>query len=163
MTTIRDRLSMKILLPLLLISIFSVATFAASVTVSTTTYQNESGVYYNVTGGYLAASNGFYVAQESWTQPTQPVAWTSSGTDNATITYGQWYYSITLTIQSNAATSTTTTVTVQWKQPGSGYTQLGQLSFTSPSTITAGQTMTFLFSTGSATFTAPAGIVITVQ
>jgi hypothetical protein len=64
-------------------------------------------------------------------------------------------------MNAGAAASTTYTVTVQWNT-GSGYTQMGQLTFTTPSTITAGQTMTFIFNTGGSSFNAPTGIVITV-
>jgi hypothetical protein len=39
---------------------------------------------------------------------------------------------------------------------------MGQLYFTTPSSITAGQSMTFIFDTGSTSFNAPLGIVITV-
>jgi hypothetical protein len=36
------------------------------------------------------------------------------------------------------------------------------LTFTTPASITAGQTMTFVLNTGGTTFNAPAGILITI-
>jgi hypothetical protein len=151
----------SILIPVLLILGFSVVSYAATVSVTSVTYQAANGVAFNVTGGFTATSNGFFVAQSAIAASSQPCTWTSGGTCSASVPAGNWYYSITLTINSGAAPSTTYTVTVQWNT-GSGYIQMGQLTFTTPATITAGQTMTFIFNTGGSSFNAPTGIVITV-
>jgi hypothetical protein len=162
MASIRSRLSLKFLLPLLLIATFSVASFAATVSVTTVTYQDEHGVYYNVAGGFTAAGNAFAVVQASGAATTLPAAWANAGTVQTALTAGHWYYSVTITINAGAATSTMYTVTVTWNT-GSGYSTLGSaLTFTSPGSITPGQTMTFLFDTGGSSFSAPTGIVITV-
>jgi hypothetical protein len=155
-------IGLKLLIPLLAISIFSVGSFAASVAVSTNTYQADNGIYYNVGSGFTAASNGFNVVQATGTASSLPCTWTNGGTCQTALTAADWEYSVTLTIAASAATSHTYTMTVTWNT-GSGYSTLGSaLTFTTPATITAGQTMTFYLDTGAATFSAPAGIVITV-
>jgi hypothetical protein len=155
------RLPLKILLPLLAISIFSIASYATSVSVTQSTNQAVNGVYYNVAGGFTAASNGFQVVQSSGSASTLPCTWSNGGTCQTALTAGDWMYSVTLTINSGAAASHTYTYTAQWNT-GSGYSTLGTLTVTTPSSITAGQTMTFLIDLGSTSFTAPAGIIITV-
>ncbi|MDH2900131.1 MAG: hypothetical protein PXY39_04095 [archaeon] len=149
------------MIPLLAISIFSIASFAASVSVTQSTNQAVNGVYYNVAGGFTAASNGFQVVQATGSASTLPCTWSSGGTCQTALTAGDWQYSVTLTINSGATASHTYTLTVQWNT-GSGYSTLGTLTVTTPSTITAGQTMTFLIDTAGQSFTAPAGIIITV-
>jgi hypothetical protein len=155
------RLPLKIFLPLLAISIFSIASFAASVSVTQSNNQAVNGVYYNVAGGFTAASNGFQVVQAAASASTLPCTWSSGGTCQTALTAGDWEYSVTLTINAGAQTSHTYTMTVQWNT-GSGYSTLGSLTVTTPSSITAGQTMTFLIDTGGSSFSAPAGIIITV-
>ncbi len=53
--------SLKIVALLSAIAIFSVVSYATSVSVSTTTYQSQYGVSYNVTGAFTAADQGFQV------------------------------------------------------------------------------------------------------
>jgi hypothetical protein len=161
MSRIRNRLPMKILLPLLAISIFSLASFAASVTVTSSTYQADAGVYYNVVGGFTAASNGFSVVQATSAASGQPCTWANGGTCQNAQTAGDWYYSVTLTLNAAASPSTTYTLTVSWNT-GAGYSSLGSRTVTTLASITAGQTMTFLLDTAGTTFNAPAGITITV-
>lgn len=154
-------LPLKVFIPLVVISILSLVSFAASVTVTPSTSQAVQGVSYNVAGGFSAASNGFLVTQSAATASTQPATWSNGGTVTTATVAGNWQYSVTVTINAGAAASTTYTVTVQWNT-GSGYSTMGSLTFTTPATITAGQTMTFVVNTGGTTFNAPAGIVITV-
>lgn len=161
MLPIRNRLPLKILVPILAISIFSVASYAASVSVSTTTYAGQEGVSYNVGTAFTAASNGFQVVQSTTSATTLPATWSNGATVNTALTAGDWYYSLTLTIASSAQTSHTYTLTVQWNT-GSGYTTLGTLTFTTLSTITASQTMTFQIDTAGTSFNAPAAITVTV-
>ena len=77
---LRNMLSLKILLPILAISLISIGGYAASVNVTQTTYQTQSGVYYNVVGGFTAASNGFNVVQSSGAASTQPFTWANGDT-----------------------------------------------------------------------------------
>ncbi len=159
---IRDRLSMKMVLPLMAIAIFSTYSFAASVSITPSTYQGIQGVSYNVTGGLTAASNGFQVVQATGTATTLPASWTNAGTVQTALTAGHWVYSVTVTLNTVPGATTTYTVSVTWNT-GSGYSALGSsLTVSVPTTATAGQTMTFLLDSGLTTFTAPAGIVITV-
>ena len=159
--TLVSMLPLKVLIPILAISLVSLISFAASVTVTPSTSQDVQGVYYNVTGGFSAASNGFVVTQSAATASTQPATWTNGGTVTTATVAGNWQYSATITINAGASASTTYTVTIQWNT-GSGYSTMGSLTFTTPGTITAGQTMTFVCNTGGTTFNAPAGISITV-
>ncbi|MDA4124008.1 MAG: hypothetical protein OK438_00965 [Thaumarchaeota archaeon] len=153
---------MRYLLPLLAIVVFSGVSYAASVNVTTNTYQGVNGVYYNVVGGFTAASNGFSVVQATGAASTLPCTWANGGTCQTALTAGHWYYSVTLTLNAAASPSTTYTLTVTWNT-GAGYSTLGfALTVTTLASITAGQTMTFLLDTAGASFTAPAGIVVTV-
>jgi hypothetical protein len=155
------RLPLKLLVPLLVIALFAVYSFAANVAVTTSTIQSENGVLFNVNGGFTAASNGFSVVQSTGSASTQPATWANSGIVQTALTAGRWYYSITLTLAAAASPSTTYTVTVTWNT-GSGYTTLGTLQVTTLSSITAGQTMNFYMDTGVTTFSGPAALTITV-
>jgi len=152
---------LKILIPILLISVISIVSFAANAAISTSTYQGVQGVQFNVAGGLSASSNGFVVTQTSATATTQPAAWTAGGTVTTATTAGDWQYSITVTTNTGCPTSTTYTAIVQWNT-GSGYSQLGSIQFTTPSTITNGAQMTFVFGTTVNSFSAPVGITITI-
>ena len=157
----RSLLSAKFLIPVLIVSIFSIASYAASVSVSSSPYQSYNGVNFTVTGGFSVVSNGFYVAPASGALTSQPCTWSNGGTCNTALTAGQWYYSVTLTLEASASPSTTYTYTVSW-DTGTGYSVLGQLTFSTLATITAGQTMTFLVGTSLTSFTAPVGMTVTV-
>lgn len=161
MSSLRNKLPLKVMLPILVISVFAVGSFATSVGVTTQSFAGEAGVNYTVTGAFTAASNGFQVVQTTTTASTQPCTWTSGGTCNTALTAGDWFYSVTLTIAASATPSHTYTLTVQWNT-GSGYTTLGTLTVTTGSTITSGQTMTFEIDTTATSFSAPAGITVTV-
>jgi len=161
MSSFRNKLPLKVLAPILAISLFAVGSFATSVSVTTQTYAGQGGVNYVVTGAFSPASDGFQVVQSAVTASTQPCTWTNSGTCNTALVAGDWFYSVTLTIAATAQTSHTYTVTIQWNT-GSGYTTLGTLTLTTPSTISAGQTMIFEVDTGLTSFSAPAGMTVTV-
>jgi hypothetical protein len=161
MTRFPARSALNVIFPLLVISIFSIVSFAAAVAVNSTTYQGQNGVYFNIAGGFTAASNGFNVIQATASASGQPCAWSNGATCQTALAAGDWEYSATLTMTASAAVTHTYTLTVAWNT-GSGYVTLGTLTVTSPATIVAGQTMTFLINTGGTSFTAPAGIVVTV-
>ena len=118
--SIRHFMPLKILIPILVISMISVISFAASVSINSATSQTVQGVLYNVAGGFSASSNGFVVTQSAATATTLPAAWTSGGAVTTATVAGNWQYSVTVTINAGAAASTTYTVTVQWNT-GSGY------------------------------------------
>jgi len=152
---------LKFLVPLLVISLFSLYSFASTIAVTSSPVLSENGVIFNVNGGFTATDNGFSIAQSIGVASTQPIQWSNDGTCQTALTIGDWYYSITLTITASALTSHTYTATVSWNT-GSGYSTLRTpLTFTTPATIIAGQTMNFDFDAGT-NFTAPAAITITV-
>jgi len=157
-------LPLKILIPILLIATLSLVSYAASITATTVNTQTISGVLYNVAGGFTATNNGFGLTAVAATATTLPYAWTPNGVVTMATVAGDWQYTVTVTINAGAAASTQYTVSVEWSTGGSPYTAIGTgLSFTTPSTISSGETMTFTFNTGLNTFTAPAGLVITIQ
>ena len=158
-----QRPPLKLLFPLLAISMLAILSYAVAVTVTPTTYASDNGVYFNVTGAFSAASNGFQVTQASSATSTQPCTWANGGTCQTALVAGNWQYSVTLTIAAAATPTTTYTMTVNWNT-GAGYVALGAgtRTVTTGATITAGQTMTFLFDTTVNTFNAPTGITITV-
>jgi len=143
------------------IAILSTVVYASSVSVATSTYQAQSGVYYQVTGNIGAQGLGFTVAQSASTALAQPCMWSSGGVCTTAVTAGDWVYTVKITLENGVTPGETYTVTVSW-DTGSGYVQMGSLTFTAPLTVTAGQTMNFVFDTGSTSFNAPVGIVITV-
>lgn len=159
---LRLRLSLKLIIPFLAIALFSVYSFAENVGVTTTSIQSESGVLFNVNGSFTSSNNSFSVVQNTFVPSMQPVPWTSNGTVKTALTAGNWFYALTLTITEKAEANHTYTITVMW-DTGSGYSALGALTVTSPSTITAGQTMDFYFDTGQTSFNAPAAIVVIPQ
>jgi len=145
------------------IAILSTVVYASSVSVATSTYQAQNGVYYVVTGNFGVTGQGFTVGQTA-TASKQPCPWISGGTCTTAVTGGDWVYTVQVALTGSTPKSSTFTVTLQWlPQGGTAYVTVGTLRFTTPSTITPGQTMNFIFDTGSTSFTAPVAIVITVQ
>ena len=150
------------IIPLIAISIFSIVSYATTVSITNSTYESYSGINFTDVGGFTAASNGFYVTQSAGAASTQPFTWANGATCQTALVAGDWYYSITLTLTATATASTTYTLTVSWNT-GSGYSTMGSLQVTTLSSITAGQTVTFFLSTGLTSFSAPTGITVTVQ
>jgi hypothetical protein len=157
LASVRSRLSLKILLPLLLIATFSVASFAATVGITTETYQSQNGVYYVVYGGFTATGNGFFVVTNGGSATPSPT-WTNGGAAQTALTAGDWFFSVTLAPAAGLFGSSHI-ITVSWSS-GTSYTSLDTITFTNSSTITG--SMTFLFDMKASSFTAPTGIVITV-
>jgi hypothetical protein len=155
------RTNLKILILVAAIAAFSVASFATTVSVSTTTYQSQYGVSYNVTGAFTAADQGFSVVPAAVAASSQPCTWASAGTCSTALTQGHYKYTLNLTLNTVPGATTTYTVTVKWDQ-GTGQTQLGQLTVSVPNTATAGQVMTFKMDTGGTSFTTPLSLDVTV-
>ncbi len=155
--SIKSKLSIKVLLPLLLISMFSVASFAATVGVTTSTLQSQSGVYYVVYGGFTATSNGFFVVTNSGAATASPT-WATGTTAQTALTAGDWFFSVSLAPAAGLFGSSHV-ITVSWSA-GTTYTALATITFTNSSTIAG--SMTFLFDMQASSFTAPTGIVISV-
>ncbi len=163
--SLKHLMPLKLLIPILIISLLAVVSFAASITITSTTYQTVQGVIYNVVGGFTVADNGFGVTDTAATPTALPATWTDGGIVTTSTTVGNWQYSLTVTIPATsvASPSTTYTVTVQWDQSGAGYITLGSFTFTTPATMpSTAQTMTFIIDTGKSTISAPVGILITI-
>jgi hypothetical protein len=156
------RLPLKLLVPLLAISLFSAYSFASTTVLTSTAAQSEQGVLFDVSGGFSAVNNGFAVAPVVSAASMQPVLWSSGGVCQTALTAGNWFYTFTLTINAKAQPNHTYSVTASW-DTGSGYSSLGTLIVTSPSTIIAGQTMTFCFNTGQTSIKTPVAIMVTQQ
>lgn len=153
--------SMKTLLLLGAIAVFSVASYATTVSVSTTTYQSQYGVSYNVTGAFTAADGGFSVIPLGVAASAQPCTWLNAGVCRTALTLGHYQYKLTLTLNTVPGATTTYTVTVKWDQ-GSGQTQMGQLTVSVPNTAVAAQSMTFEMDTGGTSFATPMSIDVVV-
>jgi hypothetical protein len=153
--------SLKILAVLAAIAIFSVASYATSVSVSTTTYQSQYGVSYNVTGAFTATDKGFQVVPVTAAASSQPCTWANSGTCRTALTEGHYEYLLSLTLNTAPGSTTTYTITVKWDQ-GTGQTSLGSLTVSVLSTTPTGQNMTFYFDTAGTSFTAPLSIDVVV-
>ena len=146
------------------IAILSTVVYASSVSVTTSTYQAQNGVYYVVTGNFVVTGQGFTVGQTATASTPPPCPWRNGGTCTTAVTGGDWVYTVQVALTGSTPKSSIFTVTLQWlPQGGTAYVTVGTLQFTTPSTITTGQTMNFTFDTGSTSFTAPVAIVITVQ
>jgi hypothetical protein len=162
-TTWRLRESRKRILhfvPLVVIFLTSSA-YAASVAVTNSTNESFAGAYYNVNHDFNIVSNGFSVAPSNSSASAQPCSWVNDGICKTALSAGEWFYSVTLTINSGAATSHTYTLTVTWST-GDGDSILGSVAFATPAAITAGQTMNFDIATASQSFSAPVGIMVIV-
>ena len=155
-------LPLKFLVLLLAISIFSVYSFASNVAVTSAPVQSESGVFFNVDGGFTVTNNGFSIAQNMSAASAEPVKWTNSGICQTALTAGDWFYDLTLTVNNIAQANHIYSVTIMW-DTGSGYSTLGVLKVTSPDTIIDGQTMNMYFDTGQSNFNTPAAIKVILQ
>jgi hypothetical protein len=141
----------------------SVAAFAATVTITTTTNAAYQGEYILDNGYYLASGVSYNVVEATQTATTQPLAWTSGGIGYVdALTPGDWELSFTLTIE-GGLTSHIYAITVASTAATGVTTTLYTFQFTSPATITTGQTMTIIWDTGAVTWTAPAALSISVQ
>ena len=153
--------SLKTLVLLGAIAVFAVASYATTVSVSTTTYQSQYGVSYSVTGAFTAADKGFQVVPAAVAASSQPCAWASAGTCRTALTQGDYEYLLQLTLNTVPGSTTTYTVTVKWDQ-GSGQSQMGQLTVSVPNTAVAATVMTFHIDTAGTSFTTPLSIDVVV-
>ena len=144
--------------------IVSSVVYATVVSVTTTSNQAQYGVSYDVTTTVLSATDkGLATVPTTTTASTLPCTWTSSGSCNQALTKGHFKYTVQLSINAAPASTTTYTVTTKWDQ-GSGQSTMGGsgLTVSVPTTVTAGQTMNFIFDTGGTSFTTPLAIDVTV-
>jgi hypothetical protein len=148
---------------LVAIIVGSVTAFAASVTITNTNSAAYQGVYVNANGFYQVSGTAYNVVESANAATTPPLAWVNGavGYVDATVP-GNWQLTFTLTIEAGGLTSHPYTITVSSTGATGAITQLYTFQFTSPATITAGQTMTIIWDTGATTWTAPAALTVTV-
>lgn len=159
---LRSRLPLKAIIPILLISVLCIGSFASTITATTTTYEGMAAATYKVTDNFAATSLGFTVAPTSKSASSQPFNWVNEGVVTEATTETKWQYSVTVTMHTGATASHGYSVNVQWSADDATYTDLGTLTFTSPASITDGETMTFMFNVGDNIYTST-GIVVTVS
>jgi len=141
----------------------SVSAFAATVTIQTTNAAGYQGVYVQDNGYYNIEKATYSVVQGAQGATTPPLAWGngSIGYVNALVA-GHWELSFILHINAGGPVSQTFTITM-YSTAATGITSvLYTFQFTSPATITAGQTMYILYDTGATTWTAPSALSATI-
>lgn len=156
------RRELKIMLPLIVVAFVAVSSYATTVTVSSSTYQAQYGVSYDISGSFTAQDQGFATASSSQTASTLPCSWSNNGNCQNALTKSHYRYLVKLTLNIVPASTTTYTVTMNWAQNGGAVTQLCQLTVSVPNTAGTSQTMNFICDTGSASFATPLAIDVTV-
>jgi len=116
-------LPLKLLVPLLAISLLSVYAYASSVSVTSVPSESESGVLFNVDDSFTVTNNGFFIAQGTSSASAQPFQWSNGAICQTALVAGDWFYSLTLNMTVGAHANYTYTITVMWNI-GSGYNPL---------------------------------------
>jgi hypothetical protein len=156
------RISVIYLFVFLTVITVSVGAFAASVTISSSNYAGAQGVYVQDNGYYLVTNVNYAVVEAAQSATTQPLAWTSGGVGYAdALVAGDWAISFVITIE-GGLTSHTYTITVTSTGSTGTSSTLFSFQFSSPASITTGQTMTIVWDTSSTTYTAPAALEVTI-
>lgn len=123
----------RLMLPLLfIVSMAFIASYATTISVTTTNSNGLQGNYFvdNNVFTFAAASPEFQVAPSTGGATATPVTWSSGGSINVNaITSGDWMGAFTVTVAT--ATAGTYTITIQVSQNGGAYT-----SYTTSVTIT---------------------------
>jgi hypothetical protein len=160
---VKRRIRLVYLLAFIGMILVSVGAFAAAVTITTSNNAAYQGVYILDNGYYQASGTSYTVVEAAQTASASGLAWTSGGTAyvNALVA-GDWALSFTLTIEAGGLTSHPYTITVASTSATDVTTTLYTFIFTSPATITAGQTMTIIWDTSAVTWTPPSALTITV-
>jgi hypothetical protein len=151
----------KWLFVLIIVSVISVASYAATVSVTTVTYQAQYGLQYNITSNFSATDQGFTTVPATAAASAQPCTWATGGTCRNAQTVAHFRYSVLLTLNVVPGATTTYTVTVNWDQ-GSGSVLMCSLTVSVTTAAVVGQTMTIRCDTGSASFTTPLAVDVTV-
>jgi hypothetical protein len=145
------------------IVVMALAAFAANPTITVTNNAGYQGVYLQDNGFYSITNTNYYVVEAAQSATTQPLAWANGANAyvNALVA-GDWNLAFTLTINAGGLTSHTYTITLYSSASTGAITTLYTFQFTSPASITAGQTMTIVWDTGATTWTAPAALTATI-
>ncbi len=157
------RISLLYLVVFLGVISISIGAYAASVTITNSNDAGYQGVFVQDNGYYSVTNTNYYVVEAAQAATAQPLAWTSGATGyvNALVA-GDWDLYFTLTINAGGLLSHTYTITVTSTAASGATSVLYTFQFTSPASITAGQTMTIIWDTGATTWTAPAALTVTI-
>jgi len=159
---VHRRVRLLYLVVFLAIITASVGAFAASVTVLNTTAAGYQGVYVQDNGYYNVNNPDYYVISTAQTASAAGIAWASGGTAYVnTQNAGDWELSLTLQIEGGLTNHVYTITVYSTSATGTVGAAIYTFTFTSPASITDGQTMTFLYDAG-ATWTAPAALTVTI-
>jgi hypothetical protein len=135
------------------------------VTINPTTAAGYQGEYVQDNGYFIVGALSYNVIQTGMAATGNPVTWSNGGIAYAdATTAGNWEIVFTITLNSlSIQTSHTYTITVTSTQAsGATVTTLFTYGFTTLSSITTGQSMTFIWDTSAQTWTAPSAIQVTV-
>jgi len=160
---IHRRIGLLYLVVSLVLITVSAGAFATSVTITNTNNAGFQGVYLQDNGYYSVTNTNYNVVEAVQSATTQPLAWSNgaNGYVNALVA-GDWELSFTFTINAGGLTSHTYTVTLYSTAANGVTSTLYTFQFTSPASITAGQTMTIIWDTGATSWTAPAALSATI-
>lgn len=161
------RLELAVMIVFALVASFIVVIIsissASTVSTTKTTMQAFYGMSNNIVNNFLAETQGFSVISPSSGATSQPCTWITGGTCQTSLTKNDYQYAVILIVNTPPSLLTTYTVTMKWDLGhGSGLVQVGSLKVSVPVT-TAGQSMTFVFDTGSNTYSDPRSIQINVS
>jgi hypothetical protein len=137
--------------------------FAASISVSPTTYQAEIGSYVNVVNSLSATDRGFSVASVgssgAGTNASNPVQFSNSPTTaNTSIVAGHWVYNVE--VNSTGTVSSDENFTVSLTMASSSY---GPLHIEGSSSPASGQVITCEFDVGATLPTSPYTFGVTIR
>lgn len=153
---LRSRLPFKAIIPLLLISILCIVSFATSATISNgSTYKAIGGEIISITGNYEVTPIGLSIATEDTNLYS---VWSTDTPLTTGVTTGNWIYTFTVTA---TQTANPATVSLSWSVNGDPYSLIDSITFLEQPI--QGQTATFIFDTGTSSFESPVGILITVE
>ena len=160
---VKRRISVFYLGIFIAIIVMSITAFAANPTITNTNNAGYQGVYLQDNGFYSITNTNYYVVEAAQVATTQPLAWTNGANAyvNALVA-ADWDLAFTLTINTGGLTSHTYTITLFSTAANGAVSTLYTFQFTSPASITAGQTMTIIWDTGATTWTAPAALTATI-
>ena len=151
------------MLALSLILVGSIGAYAASVTINASTNAGYQGEYVIDNGYFSASAITYNVVQSAQTATTAPMTWANNGFAYVNAQNpGDWEVLWTITLNAGATVSHTYTITVTSTSAAGTTSPLYTFTFTTLATITPGQTMSVIWDTGSATWTAPAAVQVTV-
>jgi hypothetical protein len=159
----KRRISMIYLLVFVAIISISIGAYASSVTITNSNYAAVQGLYVQANGYYSITNANYNVLGTSQTATSQPLAWSNGAVAYVNAeTAGNWALTFTLTINAGGQLSHTYTITVTSTSSTGTVSTLYSFTFTSPASITPGQTMTITWDTGATSWTAPAALEITI-